>query len=158
MASADCVSSAGVWSYATPIKQGTGTCVTRSGVNSAASRVPWAGSSTPVARADWLPRADEQWFDPKTGRPTRRFYQFMREVAEERLGGVRGKSVPQVSQDVDTTRTAVVATTSYATQVGQYAASVAASADATAQVAKASSLPGWETIPEVPRDPPGFGL
>lgn len=156
MASADCVSSAGVWSYATPIKHGTGTCVTYCGINSAASRVAWAGSATPRRTIDWMPRADEVWFDPNTGRPTRRFYQFMHEIAEQRLGGVQGRTVPQVVQDVTSTQSAVVATTNYATQVGQYAASVAAVAVATAEVAQDSGLSGADSIPEVPPTPPKF--
>jgi len=153
MASADCVSSAGVWSYATPTKHGTSNCVTHSGINSAAARVAWAGTRSPRKVNDWLPRADEVWFDPKTGRPTRRFYQFMREVAEVRLGGVRGKTVPQVQTDVVNTQAEVAATTTFAAQVNQYAQGVAAVAAATAAVAQDSGLAGSESIPEVPPAP-----
>src|SRR5690606_40068919 len=121
MASADCVSSAGVWSYATPTKHGTSNCVTHSGINSAAARVAWAGTRSPRKVNDWLPRADEVWFDPKTGRPTRRFYQFMREVAEVRLGGVQGTTGTQVQDAVTSTQAEGVATSPLATQVNQYA-------------------------------------
>jgi len=153
MASADCVSSVGVWSYATPTKNGGGACATYSGINSAAARVAWAGSRSPRKTLDWLPRADEVWFDPKTGRPTRRFYQFMREIAEERLGGVQGATVPQVQTSVINTQAEVAATTTYATQVGQYAQGVAATVAATAEVAQDAGLSGAETIPEVPTAP-----
>lgn len=150
---ADCITSAGVWSYATPTKHGTADCGTAVGFNSAASRVAWAGTSSPRKTLDWLPRADEVWFDPKTGRPTRRFYQFMREVAEERLGGVQGKSVPQVATDVVNTQAEVAATVTYATQVGQYAQGIAATASATAAVAKDEGLSGAESIPDIPPNP-----
>lgn len=153
MASADCVSSAGVWSYATPTKHGTSNCVTHSGINSAAARVAWAGTRSPRKVNDWLPRADEVWFDPKTGRPTRRFYQFMREVAEVRLGGVQGTTVTQVQDAVTSTQAEVVATTTFAEQVNQYAQGVAAVAAATAAIAQDSGLAGSESIPEVPPPP-----
>src|SRR5690606_37927848 len=118
MASADCVSSAGVWSYATPTKNGAGDCRTYSGINSAAARVPWAGGRAKREAADWMPRADEAWTDPKTGRPSRRFFQFMSEM-ERRMGGINGASIPQVQQDVTNTQAEVVATSTFAAQVNQ---------------------------------------
>lgn len=154
MASADCLSSAGVWSYATPTKHGSADCSTYSGINSAASRVAWAGTSSPREKLDWLPRADEQWFDPKTGRPSRRFYQFIREIAEVRLGGVQGRTVPQVHSDVVQTQATTTATVSYATQLGQYAQGVAATAAATLQVLKDNAEPSAETVPAPPEEAP----
>lgn len=153
MASADCVTSIGAWSYATPTKNGAGDCLTRAGINSAAARVAWGGSASPREKLDWLPRADEVWIDPKTGRPSRRFYQFLREIAEVRLGGVQGKSVPQVQTDVVNTQAEVAATTTFAAQVNQYAQGVAAVAAATTAVAQDSGLAGSESIPEVPPAP-----
>jgi hypothetical protein len=102
---------------------------------------------------EWLPRADEVWIDLKTGRPTRRFFQFMHEVAELRLGGVQGLTVPQVKQDVDTTRSAVVGNITFTAQVSQYAQGVAATATASAQVAQDSGLAGAESIPPTPEPP-----
>jgi len=147
MASADCVTSIGAWSYATPTKNGAADCKTYVGFNSAASRVAWAGSTARRERVEWMPRADEPWFDPKTGRPTRRFYQFMHEIAEQRLGGVNGRTVPQVADDLTTTQGTVTATVNFATQAVQYSESVAATANATAEVLQANGEPGADTIP-----------
>lgn len=156
MASADCVTSIGAWSYATPTKNGASDCVTRAGINSAAARVRWAGNASPREKMDWLPRADEVWIDMKTGRPTRRFFQFMHEIAERRLGGVQGKTVPQVQTDVVNTQAEVAATTTFATAIGQYAAGVAASTMATVEVLQDTGASGSESIPEVPRLPPKY--
>lgn len=153
MASADCITSIGAWSYATPTKNGAGDCLTRAEFNSAAARVAWAGSASPREKLDWLPRADEVWIDMKTGRPSRRFFQFMREISEVRLGGVQGKSVPQVQTDVVNTQAEVAATTTFAASISQYAQGVAAVVQATTEVAQDSGLAGAESIPDVPAAP-----
>ena len=148
-----CVSSSGVRSAATTYKVGPGSnCLTRCGTASAASRVAWAGSREKRESADWMPRADEVWIDLKTGRPTRRLFQFVAEM-ERRMGGINGASIPQVQQDVTNTQSAVVSTTNFAAQVSQYAQGVAATVQATAQVAVDGGLAGAETIPEVPTAP-----
>lgn len=98
-------------------------------------------------------RADEAWFDPNTGRPTSRFFQFMHEIAENRLGGVDGYTIPQVSTSVTQTQTEVIATATYAQSVSAYAQGVAATATATAQVAQSNSLSGATSIPETPEPP-----
>lgn len=151
---ADCITSCGVYSAATPYKARTASCKTTGGVASAASSVTWAGNTGARRTNDWLPRADEVWFDVKTGRPTRRFFQFIREVAEVRLGGIEGKTVPQVHSDVVQTQATTSATVSYATQLGQYTQGVAATAAATLQVLKDNAEPSAETVPPPPEEAP----
>jgi hypothetical protein len=84
------------------------------------------------------------------------FFQFIREIAEVRLGGVNGTTVPQVQTTVAQTQTEVIATQSYATAVGAYAQGVAATATATAQVAQSNSLAGATSIPDAPEPPERF--
>jgi hypothetical protein len=156
MATAGCVSSAGVWSFATPIKHGVGSCSTFCGVNSASSRTAWAGARAPRKSGDWLPRPDEVWVDQKTGRPTPRFFQFVREIAEVRLGGVQGKSVPEVHADVVQTQATATATVSYATQLGQYTQGVAATAAATLLLLMDNDEPAAEPVPPPPAEVPEY--
>jgi hypothetical protein len=94
------------------------------------------------------------WIDPKTGRPTRRFFQFLREIAEVRLGGVQGTTVPQVQTTVTQTQSEVAATTSFAVQVGQYAQGIGASTQATIDVLQDAGTAGSESIPAPPTTPP----
>lgn len=156
MASTDCVTSAGSYGAATYLKAGGTDCVTSAGLASATTRVTWAGTRARRESVDWLPRADEMWFDVKTGRPTRRFFQFMREVAENRLGGPQGQTVPQVATSVASTQTAVVEVASFSQRVGQYAQGVAATVRATVEVAQTEGLAGAESIPETPSTPPTY--
>lgn len=79
----------------------------------------------------------------------------MREVSEVRLGGVQGRTVPQVHADVTTTQAEVVNTANYATQVSQYAQSVGATAQATAEVLQNNGEPGSSSIPP-PSEPPVY--
>jgi hypothetical protein len=129
-------------------------CESRIGTLSAASSPAWSGrASANRAKVDWLLRPDEMWIDSKTGRPSPRFYQFIREIAEVRLGGIQGVSVPQVATAVTQTQAEVVATTSYAEAAVAYSQGVAATATATAQVTTAAALPGSESIPIIPEPP-----
>lgn len=136
---------------------GRGSGVIRFGILVAGSSPAWAGRAGNRAKVDWLPPAHIAWFDPKTGRPTPVFFQFIREIAEVRLGGVNGTTVPQVQTTVTQTQSEVIATQSYAAQVGTYAQGVAATATATAQVAQNNSLTGAGSIPSIPDPPPTGG-
>lgn len=80
----------------------------------------------------------------------------MHEMAERRLGGVQGISVPQVQTTVTQTQATVTATVSYATQVGQYTQGVAATAAATLQVLQANAEPASETVPPPPTEAPKY--
>lgn len=135
------------------------TCATRLGLLAAASSPPWAGRARQVRSNNWMLRADEQWFDPKTGRPMPRFYQFIREIAENRLGGVNGASLPAVQTTVAQTQTEVVSTSTYARNVAVYAQGIAAAVDATTEVARNNALTGADGIPGTPEPPqvPGSG-
>lgn len=129
----------------------------RFGILVAGSSPAWAGRAGRRQKVDWLPPAHIPWIDPKTGIPTKVFFQFIREIAEVRLGGVNGTTVPQVETTVTQTQSEVIATQSYATAVGAYAQGVAATATATAQVAQSNSLSGSESIPDTPEPPETFG-
>lgn len=124
-------------------------CASRAGVYSRATSSAGV-TSVRRSRVDWLPRADEQWIDPKTGRPTRRFYQFLREVAENRLGGVVGQTVPQVATAVSATSAVAATVGVFATQVRDYAVQVNESAEATRTVSVDNGLTGAGDIPPGP--------
>lgn len=149
--------SIGLRAAASSLNSRSRTGAIRFGILVAGSSPAWAGRAGNRAKVDWLPPAHIAWFDPQTGRPTPVFFQFIREIAEVRLGGVNGTTVPQVQTTVAQTQTEVIATQSYATQVGAYAQGVAATATATAQVAQNNSLSGAGSIPEAPDPPPPPG-
>jgi hypothetical protein len=156
MASADCVTSIGAWSYATPTKNGASDCVTRAGINSAAARVVWAGNTGPRAKVDWLPpptvpldREGKILMNPV-------WYRAMFELFERRAGGINGASIPQVQTDVVNTQAEVAATTTFAAQVNLYAQGVAAVAEALKEVAVDEGLSGAESVPEAPERVPAY--
>lgn len=134
-------------------------CASRVGLLVAASSPPWAGRARQVRSNNWMLRPDEAWFDPRTGRPSPRFFQFIREIAENRLGGVNGASIPTVQTTVAQTQTEVVNTSTYARSVATYALGIAASVDATTEVARNNALTGADGIPGTPEPPqvPGSG-
>lgn len=125
----------------------------RIGLMSAASSPAWAGRARQARSGNWMLRADEAWFDPATGRPTPRFFQFMHEIAENRLGGINGQSVNTVASTVSSTQAEVVAAVTYTQSVSAYAQGIAATAEATQQVSEANSLAGASEIPDVPIPP-----
>jgi len=129
----------------------------RLGILVAGTSPAWAGRAANREKVDWLPPAHIPWFDPKTGIPTKVFYQFIREIAETRLGGINGTTVPQVQTTVTQTQSEVIATQSYAVSVGSYAQGIAATATATAQVAVSNGLSGSGSIPSTPIPPPPPG-
>lgn len=113
--------------------------------------------------ANWLPRADEVLVDPKSGKPTRRFYQFLREISEVRLGGITGQTVPQVATAATTaTTTATAAATTaasavtYSEELAVYAGEVRAQSEALRVVAIDNALTGAGDVPPDPGDPPEF--
>lgn len=128
-------------------------CVTRIGLLVAATSPAWAGRARQARSSNWMLRADEQWFDPKTGRPSPRFYQFIREIAENRLGGIDGASIPTVQTTVTQTQAEVVATSTFARNVSIYAQGIAAAVDATTEVARNNALTGADGIPGTPEPP-----
>lgn len=125
----------------------------RIGLLVAGSSPAWAGRARRTRSNNWMLRADEMWIDPKTGRPSPRLFQLLHEICENRLGGVDGMTIPQVSTSVTQTQAEVVATTTYTAAVAAYAEGVAATATATAEVTQSNSLSGSTSIPEVPEAP-----
>lgn len=148
MAVADCAISVGFRSSAEPGTTASASCYTAVGFASAASPVAWAGNEGSRNVADWLPRIDEKVIDPRTGFFTVRWYNYFRALGD-RLGGIQGPSIPQVQQAVQETQVQVAANTVYTNQAVDYTAQVAASAEATAQVAQSAGLTGSGSIPPI---------
>ena len=132
-----------------------GACVSRAGVYSA---VTSAAGVTPASRprVDWLPpahipldRAGKVFMTPV-------WYRFFREMAENRMGGINGATVPQVA----TAASAASATAStvgvFAQQVRDYAEEINTTVETTRQVSVDNSLTGAEDIPPGPSSPPQY--
>jgi hypothetical protein len=125
----------------------------RIGLLVAASSPAWAGRARQARSYNWMLRADEMWIDPKTGRPSPRLFQLLREICENRLGGIDGASIPTVQTTVTQTQAEVVATSTYARNVSIYAQGIAAAVDATTEVARNNALTGADGIPGTPEPP-----
>lgn len=132
----------------------TSSGVIRCGVSVAASRVAWAGSAAPREASDWIPRLDIPLVDLKSGRATPVFARYVTEM-NRRMGGVQGKTIPQLVQELESARAELVAAISYARQVTQYARGVAATSAVTAEVSQSSGLAGAGSIPP-PSEPPVY--
>lgn len=134
-------------------------CGSRMGLASAASPVAWAGGAGSRDFVEWLPKFGTPIAEVRGNKvfPTREFWNFLREMAD-RVGGIQGASIPMVQQALTDTQTQLVVTTNYATQVGDFAAQVANTATATAEVASNNSLSGSGTIPPTgsPPNRPNF--
>lgn len=150
MANATGVISIGVRTTTYSASPGYGSGVIRLGVLVAASSPDWSSRAGRRERVDWLPPPHMAWIDPQTGRPTPQFYRFMHEMAENRLGGVAGSTLPAVSTAVTETRVDVANTTTQLNAVATYAEGVAATASALTEVAENNSLSGATSVPAVP--------
>lgn len=159
MAVADCAISVGFRSSAEPGTTASASCYTVVGFASAAAPVAWSGNQGSRRVADWLPRIDEAFGTVRDGKVyiNVRWWNLLREVCD-RLGGVQGPSITQVVSTVEQTQVQVAANTTYTNQAVAYTASVAASAEATAQVAQSNGLAGSGSIPSIgdPPPPPGY--
>jgi hypothetical protein len=154
MTARTCVTAAGLRSSMAASIAKQRSCVSWLGLASAATSPAWAGRANATrAKVDWLPPPHIAWFDPKTGRPTPIFAKAMHELFENRLGGIRGRTVAEVETSVTQTQAEVVAATTYAQNVASYAQGIAATASATAEVAQSNSLTGATSIPEAPEPP-----
>lgn len=152
MASASCVSSSGVKSAAMPYKTASASCITRVGAVSAASRVPWAGKSAPRTARPVLPGPEKKWMLPD-GRPAREFENALRWLFDQFVGGVGGKTVPEVLTEILNTQKQVTATTTQVAAVVDYAAAVGSRVEAVVQVAQNNDLSGATAIPDDPEPP-----
>jgi hypothetical protein len=151
MAAASCEISVGFRSSAEPGTTNSQSCVIRVGFAVAAAPVAWSGNEGSRDVSDWLPRIDEPVLDPRTGRFNKRWWNYFR-VLGERLGGVQGATLPQVQQNIVDTQSQVAANTAYVDSAVAYTASVAATAEAAAEVAQSNGLSGAGSIP--PPSPP----
>lgn len=79
------------------------------------------------------------------------WYRFFDEVAQRRLGGVQGQSIPDVAQNANAAIESVSSVTQVASQIAQQADAVAAAATAVKEVLISSDLPGATQIPDVQR-------
>jgi len=95
MASAACITVAGVRSISAPIKAGGSFCATVAGSASAASTVPWAGSKAAPKSVNWIPNANVPVLD-QNGRMAQSWYKFFQEIANRRLGGIDAPTVADV--------------------------------------------------------------
>lgn len=129
-------------------------CETRVGIASAAASVAWAGGGGSRSVVDWLPKFDQPIGVIRGDKiyPTKAYWNYLRELGD-RVGGIQGMSITQVTQVVTETQAQVAATTSYAAEVADYATQVAATATATAQVAASNSLSGSGSIPSTGSPP-----
>lgn len=162
MAIGTCVSVLGFRSAATPYKAGSGACVTRFGIVSAASRVAWAGTTSARAKVPWLP---PMHVDPMRYVPPQRqgdkpriawnpdVYRFLQYLGDQVLGGINGQTLVEAIRALQQTQAELVATTNYAEQINTYAQSVATSVAAVTQVTQSNGLSGADAVPE-PAEPP----
>ena len=77
----------------------------------------------------------------------------MRAVAETRLGGIAGKSIPDVTSTIEGTQNAAVATSSQVAALAQQAQTNAEALSSSVQVLQNNALPGANQIPPVARNP-----
>lgn len=149
MATVDLVTGAGISSVAQPVKFRSADVVTSAGLASATGRVAWGGSSSPLSKVPWLPKAGTPLtMDGKMLRPE--WDRAFRWLFEQYIGGIRAPTIGQVTQSIAQTQEQAAATTNYAEQVAAYASGIAATVEATAQVAQDNGLTGAGSIPVVP--------
>jgi len=131
-------------------------CSTKIGIASAAAPVAWAGNGGSRNVADWLPQITEDFLDKRTGKISARWYNYFRALGD-RLGGVNGQSITQVVSTQSQVQAQVAETLNYAVEGVAYASQVAATAQATAEVAASNGLSGAGSIPETGDPPPRPG-
>lgn len=129
------------------------TAVVSIGPGAAIGNVAWNTSTATRAKVNWLPPANVPFLNTDGRTVSRPWYLFFQEIAETRMGGVHGQTVPQVAVSVTQTQTQVVAATSTLVETIAYARSIDATATALAQVASDNSLSGAESVPRT-ADPP----
>lgn len=149
MATATCKTVGGVLSASTYIHNATSFAKTVGGVVSATGKVAWAGTNAAQKYVNWLPNASTPVLDAN-GRMNPVWYKFLKEIADNRLGGV---SAPTVTQVVDT-QTQVQAQIT-ATDTVVQASIVQSNAIATAvntqtAVSQQNNLSGANQIPKAP--------
>lgn len=140
------------------------TAVVSIGPGVAIGRVNWNSSTESRASNNWLPRADHGIGSCPSCKTRIRldplWFSFFKEIAENRLGGVQGATIPAVQTTVQQTQAVVVDTTATLTETIAYARSIDATATALTQVAIDNGQAGATTVPETsdPPQPPGTQL
>jgi hypothetical protein len=127
------------------------------GVGLALGSVPWNTSNVKRKDVDWLPKPTHpigKCPSCKTQIPIDTlWYRFLREIAENKLGGSQGQSVAQVATTVTQTQTLVTAATGKVAETIAYARSIDDRASALVQVATDNALAGTSSVPP-PSTPP----
>lgn len=111
--------------------------------------MPWAGSGAKRKAVSWLPTSNTRVLNDD-GTLTKPWYQFFREIADTRLGGIDAQTVPQVAAVQASTQAQVLDTTNLAIQTVTNINQVASAVNTTSQVTKSAALPGASQIPTLP--------
>lgn len=149
MAATTCKTVAGIVSSAQPFKLRSTTGATVLGVESYAGSVTWNGSSSARTRVDWIPGAHVPVLDA-SGRMSPPWYRFMQEMANNRLGGLGGKTVPEIEATTTKVQKQVISAQTIAIQANNNVAKVADTVNTVRDVAVQNNLPGSTQIQRLP--------
>jgi hypothetical protein len=108
------------------------------------------GQSAPTTIRAWLPSARVPFGTTPDGKPilmTTEWYRFFEEVADRRLGGISGPTLPTVEASVTITQTAVVNAEQQIVNTQAVIVQNAQSMLSQREVSIASGLPGATLIP-----------
>jgi hypothetical protein len=143
MATASCATVGGVKSSASfaYAKASYSYCRTVSGAETASGNVPWGGSAAKRKAISWLPTAQTPVLNTD-GTFTQPWFQFFREIAINRLGGIDAQTIPQVVASNQQTQSLAVGASTLAVQTVTNINQVVSAVNATAQVTQAAALPG----------------
>jgi len=165
MASVALQTSGGAYASAMPYKLRSASLVTTAGTAVANGTVAWGGSTSPLARVPWIPKAGTPLMKTDargqiTNQLNPAWDRCLRWLFEEYIGGLTAPTIAQVSDSVATTQTQVAQGITYAEQAVAYSAGIASAVTANTEVAVSAGLPGADSIPRVPERParPGEDL
>jgi len=141
MATTTCSTIAGAYSAAQPFKVRLFTCMTIAGAEMATGNVAWGGSASKRQRVDWLPGAQVPVLDAG-GRMSKPWYRFFQEIAQNRLGGIDAKTLPEVETTTAKTQEQVLSVQSNTDLAVQAVNACVTAVNTTRQVAVNSNLSG----------------
>lgn len=149
MATATCQTIAGAYSAAQPFKVRSFTCATKAGAETAAGNVAWAGSTAPRKRVNWLPSPTTPLSldGGKTIAPV--WYRALQELFENRLGGINGKTVPEIDSTAAAVQNQVLNVQNSAQAAVQTVNACVTAVNTAKQVAVNNNLAGATQIPTV---------
>lgn len=115
------------------------------------SSITAPGSVSGIVSRRWLPDNNVPIADPKTGLPNAAWYRFFDEISANRLGGIDGPTIAQVSSVASSASDTVAAVASVQSAIVQVVNTNAAATIAQTQVLVASDADGSAQIPPVTR-------